>query len=612
MRKSRVAAHVSPASARLELARLLSSPRFAGSERHCRFLQFVVEESLAGRESEIKESVLAMQVFDRGSSFDPRTDSVVRSEARHLRVRLSEYYLNEGTADPVVIELPKGSYVPRFRQAAVTPPSRFSLSLSLGLAAALVIAAGGLAWWLLRPGASGSVAVLPFLNLTGDSDADYVADGLVEDLTTDLARLPGLRVAARSSAFQYRGKGQDVRKIGRELGVGTVLEGSLRREPGVVKITAQLINTRNGYHLWSSGYERAAADAQEVEREIVASIGEVLGVRRVAPSAPPRVPLPEARDAYWRGRYLYADWQRIPESVPFFEQAVAADPQFAEAWAALASAHSNLAFHLRGNVREEAAKAREAARRALELADAIPEAHVALAVISYSYDHDWPAAEKSYRRALDLNPSYAAGHRGFALGLLSQGRFEEAIEHLQTAQRLDPISILTTNNMATTLYCARRYEEAMRVARRHLEMDPGFCPARNMIALCELQTGKVREAIAELEKCRSQPEYASMVLGPLGYAFARAGRRQEAAALLADLEREEEKTGMAGVVMGMVHTGLGENRQAIQCLRGAAEAHVTDAVFIGADPLWDPLRKDPEFQALLGQLGLPVKGAAGR
>lgn len=605
---------------RSELDKVLASGRFAASDRQRRFLQFVVEESLEGRESGIKESVLALEVFGRGASFDPRTDSVVRSEARNLRARLNEYYMGEGRTDQLVIDLPKGSYVPVFRALTAAPRRRLPSARTLALASGLAALICGFAWWFfgLRPamhGAGGqrSIAVLPFLNLTGNSDKDYVTDGLVEDLTTELARLPGLRVAARTSAFQFRGKSADIRKIGRDLGVAAVLEGSVREEAGRIKVTAQLIDAENGYHLWSETFEREASGIQAVESDILSGVSETLAVKRAARAASPHLPPPEAREAYWRGRYLKANnWLRAgAESVPYFERAVALDPKFAEAWAALASTHANMAFHQEGPVEEEVAKARNAAQRALELDETIPEAHLALAGNSYSFHHDWPAAERAYRRALELNASHAPGHRGFALALMSQGRFDEALDHLKVAQQLDPISILTTNNMATTLYCARRYEEAIGVARRHLEMDPQFFPALSIIGLCEAQRGRFAEAISDYEKAKSQGgEGSLMVIGPLGNALAHAGRPAEARAILAELEKIQKTDGIPGTAPAMVYAGLGEKSRAVEFLRQAADAHVTDVTFIGVDPVFDPLRGEPEFQALCARLGIPNIGAA--
>jgi serine/threonine-protein kinase len=603
---------VSPASVRLELEKILASGRFAASQRQRRFLQFVVEECLDGRGDGIKESVIAFEVFGRDSSFDPRTDSVVRSEARNLRARLNEYYQDEGKQDHVVIKIPKGSYVPNFRAVVAAEGTRSRPLLSIGVAAALGLAIAGTAWWyfFLRPARLGaadlhSVAILPFLNLNASS-SEYVADGFVEDLTTELAKLPELRVVARTSVFQYRGRNQDVRKIGRDLGAGALLEGSFREESGRVKVTVQLINSRNGYHLWSEAYDRDSEDVQNLETDIISGISAALGVGR-PPKRSPHVPPPEAREAYWRGRYLKANnWEHAgAESIPYFEQAVSADPKFAEAWAALAATHANMAFQLEGNQADQISLAREAAKRALELDDTIAETQLALAGMNYTYDRDWPAAERAFRRALQLNPSYASGHRSFALGLMSRVRFAKAIEHLKLAEQLDPISILSTNNMATTLYCARRYEESIRICRRHLQMDPRFFPALQLIALCETQTGKLAAAISDFEKLRAETGGNIEGLGGQGYAYARAGRLREAATI--ETELQKIPGGAAGTALAMVYIGRGEVKQAIASLRAAADAHVPDVIFIAADPIFEPLRGNPDFQHLCARLGLPSR-----
>jgi TolB-like protein/Flp pilus assembly protein TadD len=598
-----------PAAVRSELNRLLASDGFASSDRQRRLLTFVVEESLAGRGATIKESVLAVEVFGREPSFDPRTDSVVRSEARNLRARLNEYYRGEGSRNPVVIEIPKGSYAPVFRPVPAATPRR-GRSYRLAAVAVLAVTVGAAALWLAagrRAGGNGlrSIAVLPFLSLAGDPGNDYAADGFVEDLTTEFGQIRELRVAARTSAFQYRGKSQDVRKIGRELDVAAVLEGSYRQDRGRFKVNAQLIDARSGYHLWSESYERQSGEVEAVEAEILSAVSKALGARPLAAGVRARATRPEAREAYWQGRYLKTqDWLHAGAAgIPYFERAVAADPQYAEAWAALASTHSNMAFHGEGEVADEVAKGKAAAARALELDEAIPESHLARANLTYYWDNDWQLAEREYQRALDLNPSHAGGHRSFALELTALGRHDEALRHLELAGQLDPISIQTTNNLAAALYCARRYDEAIRVARKHLEVDPKFFPARETIGECDAAMGKYGEAVAEIEKVRAEAGDPLMVLGALGNTYAHAGRLSDARSILSQLEQIQKSEGIAGVALAMVHLGLGEKAQAVQCLRQAASAHIADVLFIGVNPYFDPLRGDPGFEALSSKLG---------
>jgi serine/threonine-protein kinase len=606
--------------ARQELQRILNSPAFADSPRLCALLTFLVDETVCGRAGELKESVIAVEVFDRPTAFDHRTDSVVRVQVHNLRGKLRAFYEADGQEHPIRIELPQGSYVPVFQSnepVVVVPETipqspRFSVRSKL-LAAAVVILACGLGWWfwggrltLRWPRANPSLAVLPFLNLTGGADSEYVADGFVEDLTTQLARLPGLRVAARTSAYQYRGKSEDVRKIGRELGVATVLEGSIRNEGAKLRVTAQLVSTQNGYHLWSNIYDRELTGVQDVESEIQRAVAEALKVPRMSRPGPRHVAPADARDAYWRGRYIRADFRRTHESISWFEKAAAIDPRFAEDWAALASAHAMTMYWAEGPLEEEVAKSRQAAQRALDLDSTIPEAFLTLALLALYHDHDWPESERMYRRALDLDPNYSGAHLNYSLGLVAYKRFDEAMEQLKLAQQLDPILVLKSNNLVVALYGARRYDEAIRVARQRLEMDPKLFAAHEVIGICEAQKGNLATAIGEYEKAVAQGGRYLPLLGNMGYALARAGRVAEARSILSELLARQDRTGGASVDLACVYTGLGEKQQAISWLRRAADEHASHVIFIGVNPIFDPLRGEPEFQALCTRLGLPA------
>ena len=584
---------------------------FSAAPRLAAFLRFIVEETLQGRGGQIKETTIAVQVFGRPPDFDPRLDSVVRAQATLLRRRLREYYL-ESPREAVVIEIPKGAYVPVFRLPAApvgdAAPARPRSWLVPAVAAGLLLA-GLAAWWLAPFGrhATPSIAILPFTNLDGVPESAHIGDGFVEDLTTDLAEEPGLRVVARTSAFQFRGKNEDVRRIGGQLNVRAVLEGSVRTENGQVRVTAQLIDARTGYHLWSSGYEREMAGLRDVAADIRRAVNRTLGVEESPPAArrASHAPPPEALDEYWRGRYIKSDWQRFEESVPHFERAVNIDPQFAEAWAALASVHANMEFQAMGSVDEEAGKAKAAARRALELDPMNAEAHAALGSLGYCYDYDWTSSERSFRRALELNPNSAGVRRTYALALTSQARFEDAFAQLKLAQQTDPLSILTSNNRSTALFCARRYNEAIREAQRHLQMDPGYYPAYFVIGDCQAETGKLSEAIASFQKVLDHGR-AIEVLGRLGNAQARLGRSADARATLAELLEIQRAKGIAAVALARTLVGMGDNAQAIDWLGKAADAHLTDAVFMAVDPVFDPLHHDPAFRALCARRGLPT------
>lgn len=602
----------SEGAVRAQLDRILSSAIFASAERSRKFLEFVVRETLDGRAGDIKESLVAVTVFQKEASFDPRADSIVRVEARNLRSRLREYYATEGRDDPVVIEVPKGSYVPHFQglpasAAPPQPPGGRPRRVWFALAGVLVAAAALALYWSTRtaaPARISSIAVLPFLNLGESADNTYVCDGLVDDLTAALARNPALRVAARTSAFQFRGKADDVRHIGRQLGVGAVIEGSVTRQRGSVKVTVQMINAASGYHLWSETYHRPEPEMFALAEEISRSALKTLGFAGPA-AAVPAPTSAAARDLYWRGRYARSLGQDGPaKSVPFFEQAVQADPRFADGYAALATTWSAIAFHADGSqVAGLYAKARGAAQRALQLDPSNAEALAVLGTASYYDQRDFPRAEAQLLRSIELNPSRAWTRKGYALMLVTQRRFDEALAQFDRAREIDPLSLVSGNDVAVTYYCARRYEDSIRSARRTLEVNPKFQPAHVMLGSCLAAQARFPEAVKEFERALAPASRDSFVLGRLGYALARSGDSAGARAILKELESAALKN---YVQTAFVQVGLGDKQVALDSLERAWERREADVFFIAAEPLWDSIRAEPRFRALAARLGLPV------
>ena len=577
-------------------------------------LTFLVEESLAGRAGEIKEATVAIHVFGRKPDFDARFDSIVRAQATQLRRKLQVYYRVDGEGAGFVIELPTGGYAPQFRPRtrpaqAAPRASKVYRRLWPWLALALVVccAAGMLVW--RRGGAARrapSLAVLPFQNFSGGGETDYFADGLVEDLTTAFSRVPGLRVAARTSAFHFRGRAEDIRSIGRQLGVSAVLEGSVRRQGSTVKVTAQLISAVDGYHLWSNTYEGPVDHVSTVLREITRSVAQALKLSQVPQAGVSHVPSPEAYDLYLRARYTRGGTQQRRDlSLPVFEQALKLDPLFAEAWASLASTHAVMAFHNEGDVEAHRQAAHAAARKALELDETIAETHVALASLAYSRERDWVAAERGFRRAIGLNPNYAYAHRGFAIGLLSRGRYDEALAELGTARELDPITDAASNDRAAVLYCARRFAESIEAARVVLELRPKFYYARIVIANCLSADGRFDEAVAEYERAVKEAGRDSYLLARIGYARARQGRREDAQRLLAEVEGLRAKGQASELDLAWIHNGLGNRQEAIRRLERAAREQEGDVVFLAVEPGFSSLHDEPAFRALLKSQGLP-------
>src|SRR5262249_5267943 len=295
------------------LRKILASRPFQGSERMCRFLQFVVDHALSENQAPLKEHLLAEHVFDRDGSFDPRTDTIVRVEARRLRAKLKEYYGDEGKDDPVIIELPERGYRPAFRiQLHSTPAPAWRIKTKVMLMAASVVLAAGVAIWLLtlqRKPAVESIVVLPFVNLSGNPENDFFGEGLTEEISNALASFPQLRVVARTSAFQFKGRGEDVRLIGERLGVRNVLEGSVRKEGNKIRVTAQLVSVQDGMHLWSQTYERELGSVLDIEQQITRSIADSLKIHFAAEGnrtiGRPETSEPEAHELYLKGRYFW-------------------------------------------------------------------------------------------------------------------------------------------------------------------------------------------------------------------------------------------------------------------------------------------------------------------
>jgi serine/threonine-protein kinase len=598
-----------PADAiRAGLERILSSPAFANSPRLSRFLRFVVEHVLSGSQDLLKEYVLGVEVFERGEGFNPRTDSVVRVEAARLRLKLAEYYAAEGRYDTIRVEVPKGTYLPVFRHVEMTrqSPRQRGLAWALGGAATLAfVLAAGLIVLSLRGKPASFLAVLPFLNLSADANGALLAEGFVDDLTTRLAGNSGLRVVARTSAYQFRAKGEDIVALGRRLNVGSVLEGSIRQQEGRVHVTAQLIKVADGYHVWSETYDVDAAEVGGVQERIVRGV-----VRSLLPQGPPSPPAvwhpdPEARTLLWQGRYLrkQKDLKAWAESVGFFERALVKDPTCAEAYAALADVWATQGFHNVTPMEESVAKARKAANQALQLDDSLAEAHATLGWIRYFHDHDWAGSEAEFRRAIELNPSNAKAHQLYAQALVVRGRFDQAIAESRQAMALDPLSFIAGNELGLVLYYSRRYPEAIRELRRSLEVDPAFHGTHTLLGMCLAAQGHYEAAIAEYQKALAGPRY-TYILGRLGYACERLGRRADSAKVLAEVEEDFRRDSPYYAHLALLYAGRNDRERTLEYLEKGCRRREADLNFIAVEPVFDSLRKEPGFTALRRELGL--------
>jgi serine/threonine-protein kinase len=456
-----------------------------------------------------------------------------------------------------------------------------------------------------------SIAVLPFVNLSGDKENEYFSDGMTEELINALANVDGLRVTSRTSAFAFKGKDVNIKQLGEKLNVGAVIEGSVRRDGDRLRITAQLINVADDYHVWSKTYERELKNFFEVEEELARSIAQALKAKLVqneaAPLVKPTTSNLAAHDLYLKGRYLWnkRTGEALTKAIGYFEQAIEQDPSYALAYVGLADATALLHEYEYGSgyVGEAGPKAKQAALKALELDGTLAEAHDVLGLISL-YNYEWSAAEHEYRRAIELRPEYPTVHHRYAALLCGAGRFEEGLAEAERARQLDPTSLIINGMLAGELGAARQYDRAIEQAKKTLELDSEFWNPRMFLAGAYMAQGRYAQAVAELEKLRPSAAVPVIYTGFVGYAYAMTGRNAEARRLLAELEERFKREYFSPTAVALIYIGLGDKDQAFTWLDRACAERDSWLFYLRPYPLLDSLRSDPRFTRLLKQMHL--------
>jgi serine/threonine-protein kinase len=455
-----------------------------------------------------------------------------------------------------------------------------------------------------------SIAVLPFTNLSADKEQEYFCDGMAEEIINALTQVEGLRVVARTSAFFFKGKDIDIREIGRKLSVVTLLEGSVRKAGNRLRITAQLLNVADGYHLWSDRYDRDMEDIFAIQDEISRAIVEklkfkLLGEERVA-LVKRYTDNFEAYNLYLKGRHF---WNKrtemdLKKAIEYFEQAIEKDPNYALAYAGLASTYVTLPEYSGLPPKEIMPKAEAAAKKALELDATVAEAHAVLGSIKTYYDWDWAGAESEFKRAIELDPSYPTAHHWYNTYLRCLGRFDEALAEIKRAQELDPLSLIINVNIGFILYLMRQYDKATDQYKKTLELDPNFSAAHGMLGWLYGVRGKFNEAIAELQKVRTLAGSGPFVLGHLGYCYGRAEKRNDAINILNELFEFSKQGYSVSFDIGFVYYGLGDKEKTFEWLEKAYQERSSWLLYLNADPMWDSLRSDLQFIALMRKIGL--------
>jgi TolB-like protein/DNA-binding winged helix-turn-helix (wHTH) protein/Tfp pilus assembly protein PilF len=491
--------------------------------------------------------------------------------------------------------------------------------LIAALAGVVILTCGSYGVWRhfhpkkLASGGRIMLAVLPFRNLTGDPEQQFFADGLTEQMITQLGRLnpEQLGVIARTSVMGYQNSDKRLDQIGRELSVQYVLEGSFRRAADRLRITAQLIQVKDQSHLWGQDYDRKPEDVLTVEDEVAVAVAREIQIRLTPHQqiklARSRTIDFDAYEAYLKGRYF---WNKRTEdgfrrAIDYFDQAIAKDPNYAQPYAGLADSYAMLAGYDFMSQDDAMPKARAAAQKALTIDDQLAEAYTALGLISMEYEWNWAQAENDFKQAIGLDPNYSVAHEYYGDGYLALvGKQDESIAELRKAHELDPLSPIIACDLAKRLSEARRYDEAIAQFQKILDLDPDFVQGRYYLALNYADMRRYPDAIAELKKIKSW-ESLPFIVAKLGEIYALQGKRQEALEIVDRLQQGSAHQYTNPISIVRIYIALGEKDQAFFWLQKAYTAHATPLLSLSTDPVYDPLRSDPRFQEILLKVGLP-------
>jgi serine/threonine-protein kinase len=458
-----------------------------------------------------------------------------------------------------------------------------------------------------------TIAVLPFVDMSPQKDQDFFCDGVTEEIINALTAVKGLKVVSRTSAFQFKGQPYDIREIGRQLGVQTVLEGSVRKAGSRLRITVQHINVSDGYHLWSQRYDREMEDVFAIQDEIAQAVVDQLRHKMAAhqPQAVARKHTPnvDAYECYLQGRYFLNQRTReaLRKSLDCFSSATGKDPHYALAFSGLAEAYILLATggHLEEPPEVTLGKAREAAERALELDPECAEAHVSMGLVLFRADWDFTGAEREYLRAIDINEGYASGHHQYAMLLAMMLRLDEAVAQIERARELDPLSLIISTAVGRIYYFAERYEDSIAQCERTVALDPGFPNAYFDLSISYAQAGRFAEAEEAMRKLAALAENRLRELVLLCRLEAGKGNREKALDYYAQLEEFDKTEHVPAFVWAILDVGLGELDRAIERLHQSYEEREPTLVYLQAEHVWDPLRSRSDYQELIRKIGFP-------
>jgi len=501
------------------------------------------------------------------------------------------------------------------RAMAILPADRYATASQFAEALstpATVAVAVGAAQAMAKEGAGGkSVAVLPFENMSTDPENEYFSDGITDDIIAQLSKISALKVISRTSTMQYKKTTKKITTIAQELGVGSILEGSVRKAGQRVRIVAHLVDPRTEEHLWGDTFDRQLSDVFEVQSEVAQQITGALSVA-LSPDEKQRVEKKATGDAdaynlYLLGRFHANKWSEadVQKGIEYYQQAVARDPGYAVAYAGLADAYELLSIGFSSKPPAEyLAQAKAMALKALEMDDSLAEARTSLAYARWLGDLDWSGAEREFKRALELKSSYVMAHEWYAEYLAALGRHDQAIAEIRKAQQLDPLSVPVTRAVGWVLYFGRRYDEAIEELRKALAMNPEFLGARLVLWWSQVAKGAYEEAITDIRRESAKPGLGTLKKLMLAYACAAAGKKEEASGILWELEEKLAGENRLALMSALLFTALDARDRAFEQLERAFQIREPGLLFLKVAPWAEPLRSDPRYAALVEKLGL--------
>ncbi len=608
---------------RAQRDRILASKGFSGSGRQSAFLEYVVNEALEGRADRLKEFTLGIEVFEKDESFDPSVDSIVRVEATRLRSKLTEYYVGEGQGDPVRIGIPKGHYYPVFLLADVPKterglPHKWQLWVGL-VVAALVITFIYATYWeplgvsnsaakLQQMPTPSSVAVLPLRDWSPLPE-DYFSEAMTDALISSLAKTRSLQVTSFTSVMRYQDTETPTPEIARTLGVAYIVEGSVFRDNEHVRITAQLIDANTDTHIWSKTFDRPTPNLLSVQSEVAAAIAAQISDEMLPASKSPSDGLnPAAYEAYMKGRYFYkqftADGYR--RGMKFFQEAIEIEPEYAEAYAGLASCHCLLAGHGLELVSPVIAipQAHAHAMKALSLDNELAEPIAFLGIIDFKFGWDPEEAEAQLERAIALNPSLYQAYVWHSQILEAMGRHDEAVNRARHAKQLNPLSLAASLNLGWQMYQAGKYVEAAAEIDNLIDFDPQFWGAHWVKGHIYSRHQMYEKAINEFQTAVELEGGHSLPLSALGYTFSVAGRTDEARQILEDLDALTKDNYVSPFHVAIVYAGLNEPDLMFEWLERAYDVRARSLAWLQVTNELKPFQDDSRFQDLLKRIGI--------